>query len=222
MATCLGTLVRPLLIARFVIGQTWESTHLGHAWSSNSAYDQLHARHPPAHPFSPFFYPKPPFSDRTAINFPQLGNFSRFDESIPTFSSSTRHRSLRALNNRRIIVDGWPRPRKARAICRIACNLNIASLHAPNFQIFAYVRGENLLDRRKFLWKFVPYFYELLDRYKDMYRVANVLCFFIILKMWKFKKLYAHPYPEPNYNSEIRSFPRNISKKLNYCFLYEW
>lgn len=33
-----------------------------------------------------------------------------------------------------------------------------------------------------------------------MYRVANVLCFFIILKMWKFKKLYAHPYPEPNYN----------------------
>lgn len=50
-----------------------------------------------------------------------------------------------------------------------------------------------------------------------MYRVANVLCFFIILKMWKFKKLYAHPYPEPNYNSEIRSFPQNISKKLNYC-----
>lgn len=53
-----------------------------------------------------------------------------------------------------------------------------------------------------------------------MYRVANVLCFFIILKMWKFKNTVCKNTvraPEPNYNSEIRSFPQNISKKLNYC-----
>lgn len=80
--------------------------------------------------------------------------------------------------------DGWPRPRKARAICHVACNLNIVSLYAPNFQIFAY---ENLLDRGTGENSFENlYFYEL-DRYKD---VLRTICFFITLKMWKFKKLY--------------------------------